>query len=412
MTVERVVVTGVGVISGLGAGREAFWRSLAAGASGLRPLSLFAAKPGGSRLAGEIAEFSPAPFIGAKGIRHFDRTALLLACAAKLALEDAGVRRGAANPARDDRIGIAVGSTYGSIGSIAAFDTEALREGPSYVNPMEFPNTVLNAPAGRVSILLGVAGPNATISTGETSGLDALGYATDFLRLRRADAMLAGGVFGLGEDVYRGFARTGALSGSRGTDELCAPFDRRRNGVVLGEGGCLLFLEPLARARARGARIFGEITGYGNGFRPRAAEPVASGRRVIHAALGSACRLPRDISCIFGGANSTTTGDRLEAQTLRAAFDGAAACPPVSAIKSMCGECLDASGALQATAALLALEEQVVPPTINHRIADDDCDVDCVPNTARRMEVRHALVTASSYAGHCAALLLSTCTDG
>jgi 3-oxoacyl-[acyl-carrier-protein] synthase II len=409
MTVERIVVTGVGVISALGAGREAFWRSLAAGASGLRPLSLFAAKPGGSRLAGEIAEFSPAPFIGTKGVRHFDRTALLLACAATLALEDAGVRTGAAPSVRDDQIGIAVGSTYGSIGSIAAFDTEALREGPSYVNPMEFPNTVLNAPASRVSILLGVTGPNATISTGEASGLDALGYATDFLRLRRAGAMLAGGVFGLGEDVYRGFAGTGALSGSGGGAELCAPFDRRRNGVVLGEGSCLLFLEPLDRARARGARIYGEVTGYGNGFRPRGADPVTAGRRVIHAALERTRRLPQGAWCVFGGANSTAAGDRLEARTLRAAFDGDTACPPVSAIKSMCGECLDASGALQAAAALLTLTEQVVPPTINHRVADEECEVDCVPNAARRMEVTHALVTASSYAGHCSALVLSAC---
>jgi 3-oxoacyl-[acyl-carrier-protein] synthase II len=405
--VERVVVTGVGVLSALGAGREALWRSLAVGASGLRPISLFAARTGGSRLAGEIAEFSPAPFIGAKGIRHFDRSALLLACAAKLALDDAGLSSGGgASPG----IGLAVGSTYGSIGSIAAFDTEALREGPAYVNPMEFPNTVLNAPASRVSILLGLTGPNTTISTGETSGLDALGYATDFLRLGRAEAMLAGSVFGLGEDVHLGFARTGALSGSRGGDELCAPFDRRRNGVVLGEGGCLLVLEPLARARARGARVYGEVTGYGNGFRPRGADPVVRGARVIRAALGSL--LPRDVSCVFGGANSTVAGDRLEAQTLCAAFGGEATCPPVSAIKSMCGECLDASGALQAAAALLALAEHVVPPTINHRVADDDCAVDCVPNTARHMEVRHALLTASSRAGQSAAVLLSACGDG
>src|SRR5215470_16648982 len=412
MTVERIVVTGIGVVSALGAGREAFWRSLVAGASGLRPLSLFDAGTGGSRLAGEIAEFSPAPFIGTKGIRHFDRTALLLACAAKLALEDAGVPRDGPDAAPDDRIGIAVGSTYGSIGSIAAFDSEALREGPSYVNPMEFPNTVLNAPASRVSILLGVTGPNATISTGETSGLDALGYATDFLRLRRAGGMLAGGVFGLGEDVYRGFAGTGALSGSRGEDEVCAPFDRRRNGVVLGEGSCLLFLEPLARARARGARIYGEVTGYGNGFRPRRADAVASGRRVIRSALGRTRRQLQDGWCIFSGANSTAAGDRLEARTLRAAFEGDAACPPVSAVKSMCGECLDASGALQAAAALLALTEKVVPPTINHRVADEECDVDCVPNVARHMDVTDALVTASSSAGHCSAVVLSACSGG
>src|SRR5262249_3989442 len=281
-------------------------------------------------------------------------------------LEDAGVRSDPASSTRDDRIGIAVGSTYGTIGSIAAFDTEALREGPSYVNPMEFPNTVLNAPASRASILLGVTGPNATISTGEASGLDALGYATDFLRLGRAGAMLAGGVFGLSEDVCRGFAGAGALSGSG----LCAPFDRRRDGIVLGEGSCLLFLEPLERARARGARIYGEVTGYGNGFRPRGADPVASGQRVIRAALGRTRSPSSDAWCVFGGATSPPGVAGLEARTLRAVFDGGAACPPVSAIKSMCGECLDASGALQAAAALLALTEQVVPPTINYQVAD------------------------------------------
>jgi 3-oxoacyl-[acyl-carrier-protein] synthase II len=223
--------------------------------------------------------------------------------------------------------------------------------------------------------------------------------------------MLAGGVFGLSEDVYRGFAGTGALSGTRGDEELCAPFDRRRNGLVLGEAGCLLFLEPLARAHARRARIYGEVTGYGNGFRPRTGDPVANGRRVLEAALARAGRSPEDVSCVFGGANSTTAGDRLEAQTLRATFAGRAAPPPVSAVKSMCGECLDASGALQAAAALLALHEQVVPPTINHQVADDECGVDCVPNGARRMEVRETLVTASSYAGHCSALLLSVGPD-
>jgi 3-oxoacyl-[acyl-carrier-protein] synthase II len=405
MIVERIVVTGLGVVSALGAGREEFWRNVAAGVSGLRPLTLFDPKLGRSPLAGEIADFSPAPFIGTKGIRHFDRTTLLLACAAKLALDDAGIPHGGEAPMRDDQLGIAVGSTYGSIGSIAAFDTEALREGPSYVNPMEFPNTVLNAPASRVSILLGVTGPNVTISTGETSALDALGYAADFLQLGRAAAMLAGGAFGLGEDVYRGFAGTGLLSGTRGEEELCAPFDRRRNGLVLGEGSCLFFLEPLGRARARGAAILGEVTGYGNGFRPRGADPVASGQRVLRAAIARAGRAPQDVSCVFGGANSTRAGDRLEAQMLRATFEGAR--PPTSAIKSMCGECLDASGALQAAAALFALHEQVVPPTINHHVEDDECGVDCVPNAARRMEVKETLVTASSAAGHCSALLLS-----
>src|SRR5262249_18409854 len=157
----------------------------------------------------------------------------------------------------------------------------------------------------------------------------------------------------------------------------------------------------------RGAGIYGEIPGYANGFGPRGEDPSASGARVIRAALPLR---PQEVGCVFGGANSTVMGDRLEAQTLRAVFDGHA-CPPVSAIKSMCGECLDASGALQAAAALLALTERVVCPTINHRVEDDACNVDCVPNAARRLDVTHALVTASSSAGQCSALLFSRSPD-
>jgi 3-oxoacyl-[acyl-carrier-protein] synthase II len=402
--VERIVITGMGILSSVGVGREAFWYGLREGFSGIRPLSLFDAASSQSRLVGEIADFSPAPYLGTKGIRHFDRTTLLLASAAKLAMEDARID----DAFREEEIGIAVGSTYGSISSIAAFDTDALKEGPTYVNPMQFPNTVLNAPASRVSILMQIKGPNATISTAETSSLDAIGYATDFLRLERAKGMLAGGTFGLSEELFWAFSGTGALSGSNGGEEICAPFDRRRNGLVLGEGSCLFFLEPLAGAIARGARIYGEVSGYASAFQPRKGHPVAGARRMINAALESAGRRPQDVSCIFAGANSTQLGDRLEVGTFHSVFGEGEACPPVSAIKSMCGECLDASGALQAAAALLALNEHVVPPTINYQEKDDECDIDCVPNVCRQVEVRNALLTGFAYTGNSSALLLSS----
>ena len=219
-----------------------------------------------AKKAGEIADFDPKEYLGKKGIRHIDRTSLLVSSAAKLAMEDANITHETYDA---DELGIVIGSTYGSIDSISSFDLEGLQEGPTFVNPMDFPNTVLNAPASRVSIFCNATGLNSTISTGTASGLDAIIYASDFLRLGRGKAVLAGGVHGLTPDIFWGAYSSGILSGSSDGDvEISAPFDKRRNGFVIGEASALLVIERLDDALERNAKIYAEIKGYGCTFNP------------------------------------------------------------------------------------------------------------------------------------------------
>lgn len=402
---DRIVITGIGLISPAGSGKEAFWQALKQGVSQLRPVTLFDASKYPNQLAGEIPDFDPKRFLGSTGIRHFDRTSLLLASSTKLALEDAGYLKTTHN---GSDLGIVIGSTFGSISSIIAFDSESVKEGPSYVNPMDFPNTVLNAPASRASIMYQIRGINATVSTGETSGVDAMIYACDFLRLRRAEALLAGGCYGLTEDIFGGFSRVGALAGSRpGCEEISAPFDVRRNGIVLGEASCLFLLERLEDAQRRKAKIYAEIKGYATAFTPLGADKIRGPKKAVLEALRRSSLEPDRLSCVFAGANSTEEGDRLETFLFKEAFADRAKSIPVSAVKSAVGECLDAGSALQVAAAVMALKEGVVPPTINYQQPDNECDLDYVPNRRRDMDVNTALISAFSPTGHNSFLVLS-----
>lgn len=403
---RRVVVTGIGIISPIGIGREGFWQGLQNGASGIGTVTLFDVEGYRCKKAGEVHDFDPKRYLGQKGIRHFDRTSLLITSAATLALEDSHLDGSYA----EEDLGIVLGSTFGSIDSITTFDLEALREGPNYVNPMDFPNTVLNAPASRASIFCQAKGLNSTVSTGEASGVDAIIYATDFLKMDRIKAVLAGGVYGLTRDIYWAAYRAGVLSGSRDNNiELCAPFDRRRNGIVLGEGAALVVLETLESALARGAKIYGEITGYGTAFNPTRGgiEDLQGGIRAVSTALKEADLSPADISYIAANANSSINGDKMETIVIKESFGDRARHIPVSAIKSMSGECLDASGAMQCAACIMAINKGVLPPTINYEEPDPECDLDYVPNTKREASVRHALVESFSYTGNCSALVVS-----
>lgn len=406
---DRIVITGIGVISSLGVGREAYWDNLTSGKCGIKPVTLFDVSSYPCKTAGEISDFDPKEYLGKKGIRHFDRTSLLVTAAAKLTMEDANL--GDDTYGSED-LGMAIGSTFGTINSISQFDLEALKEGPSYVNPMDFPNTVLNAPAARASIFCQAKGLNSTISTGETSGIDATIYAADFLKMKRIKAVLAGGVYGLTPDIYWASLRAGILSGSKNNNnEICAPFDKRRNGFILGEGAALLFLENLSDALKRNAKIYGEIKGYSSVFNPKklfsTSDRLEGGIRSISLALEAAGLAHADISYISANANSTITGDRTETRVIKEVFGKEATRIPTSAIKSMTGECLDASGALQAVACTMAINNNKVPPTINYKEADSECDLDCVPNESREVEVNNALINSFSYMGNCSNLIIS-----
>lgn len=405
----RLAVTGVSILSPIGKNKDEFWNSLTNGVSGIKDISLFDVSKYNSKKAGEISDFDAKVYLGKKGIRHIDRTSLLVSSAAKLAMADADITH---EIYTEDELGIVVGSTYGSIDSISSFDLESLQEGPNFVNPMDFPNTVLNAPASRASIFCKATGLNSTISTGVTSGIDAIIYASDFLRLNRVKAVLAGGVYGLTADIFWGAYRAGVLSGSiDGSVELLAPFDKRRNGLIIGEAAGLLVIERLEDALKRGAKIYAEIKGYGNTFNPVKIRHndfnTDQGVRCFSLAMKEAELNIDDISYISACANSSVTGDKMETKIIKDYFGSHAKKVPISAIKSMTGECLDASGAVQSIASIMAINNGVIPPTINYKEKDDECDLDYVPNESREAEIKNVMINAFSDTGNISSIIIS-----
>jgi 3-oxoacyl-[acyl-carrier-protein] synthase II len=405
---KKIAITGLGVISPLGTGKDEFWSGLRQGRSGFREITLFDAPLSGVAKAGEITDFDPVVFLGKKGLRELDRSTRLVCSAAKLALDDAGL---VINDDNSDQVGVSIGATFGSLHSISQFDRVGLTEGPRYVNPSHFPNTVINSPASQISIRFRIKGFNTTISTGFCSGMDSLIYASDFLRLKRVEAVLAGGVEELCEEIFQGFHLLGCLSGSDGSEQICCPFDRRRNGVVLSEGAAVIVLEDLAAARKRGADILAVLLGCGTAFdlSPTNGDGLV---RAITAALTDAGCSADELDYVSSCANSSQELDRLEARVIREIFGQRSRAIPVSSIKSMIGESFSASGSMSLASAVGVLRDGVIPPTVNYHEKDAECDLDCVPNEARKERVKKVLVTASDPYGQNSAVILGAYTEG
>ncbi|MCX5677792.1 MAG: beta-ketoacyl-[acyl-carrier-protein] synthase family protein [Candidatus Omnitrophica bacterium] len=400
---KRVVVTGIGIISSIGTGKDVFWQSLRAGKSGIRPITLFDTSTTRAKTAGEITDFKAESFLGERGLRTFDRVTKLVLSAAKLALDDTGFKY----PLDEDlsvRTGVSLGSTLGSVWSISEFDKQGLREGPSTVNPALFPNTVINAPASQISIKYNIKGFNTTISTGFASSLDAIDYAANFIKLYDYDVVLAGGVEELCLQTFLGFHKIGHLAGSReGKAEVNCPFDKRRNGIILGEGACIFILEEMEHARKRGANIYAEILGYGASFDPKSKNvysPKADGAtRAIKLALEESGTAPDEIDYISACANSTLDCDVMETRAVNRVFSDNAKKIPVSSIKSMIGDTFSASGAMNVAASIGAIKENFIPPTINYEVKDIRCDLDYVPNNSRDKKVAKVLINSFTPTG-------------
>jgi 3-oxoacyl-[acyl-carrier-protein] synthase II len=404
---RKAVVTGIGIISPIGIGKEEYWHGLLQGKTGFRTVSLFDTSALNVHSAGEITDFDPLHLLGKKGLRTLDRSTRLISAAAKLALEDAGLQITEENT---HSIGVSIGTTFGSLHSIAEFDRQGLIEGPKYVNPSHFPNTVINSPASQVSIRFQIKGFNTTISTGFCAGLDAVSYAVDFIRLGRADIILAGGVEELCEETFLGFYKLGCLSGMDGTEPLCCPFDARRNGTILSEGAAVLILEEENHARQRGKDIYATVVGCGNAFDTKAEMDFSHKgiglQQAINLALKEASLAPKQIGYIASCANSTRGLDRLETSVIKDVFGKYAYDIPVSSIKSMIGETFSASGALSLAATAGALQRGFIPPTVNYLERDPECDLAYVTQLVREKTVWNALMTASDPYGHNSAIVL------
>ncbi len=393
---KRVLITGAGILTSNGKGREEYWQALKSGKVGYKPVTLFDASQFRVNQAGEISDFDPKVYMGIKGLRTLDRSTTLLVSAAKLAIQDTNFTITEENT---DDIGVSCGTTLGSIKSIAEFDEVTLREGPRYTNPALFPNTVINSPASQVSIWCNIKGFNTTISTGFCASMDAMNYAYDFIQYERAKLIFAGGVEEMCIQTFFGFYTLKFMSGSKeGESFINCPFDRRRNGVTLGEGACLLAMEEYEHAKNREARMLGEVLGFGtcfdpfrtNKYNPRATGLISSMRYTLEDAELN----PEDIDCIFANANSTPAADRIETFAIKEVFGGHSAKIPVTAVKSMVGECYSVGPAFAATAALATLNENFIPPTVNYQEKDPNCDLDYVPNEARSAQVKNILVIA------------------
>lgn len=396
--ISRVAVTGLGIVSPVGIGNEDFWRSLREGQSGIRPVSLFDTGATRSKLGAEVPEFHPEAILGPKGLRLLDRITKLGLCASKLALDDSGF------PMMEetaDEIGIVLGTTYGSMASRMDYYLEAIQQGPRSVNPALFPNTIANSPASQIAIRFGIRGFNTTLSTGFTSAIEAALHAARFIRGNRIQAALVGGVEELSPVTYLAFDRAGMLSGQNGQNpERCAPYDARRNGIVLGEGAAMLLLENMDSARRRGAHIYAEFLGGAAVTDPQAYFRYriqgGHGTRCIREALSRSRTTPEEIDYVAAGANSHRAGDAAEARSLCSALGGGGRPVVASASKSMLGETFSASGGFQMAAALLSLERGIIPPTLHYEQPDRRCPVDCVPNRAREASISRVLVYSQS----------------
>jgi 3-oxoacyl-[acyl-carrier-protein] synthase II len=394
----RVVVTGMGVISSIGAGIEEFERNLYAGASGIGPSPLL----GENATAAEVRDFNPQTWLGNKGIRVLDRSARLLSVAAQMALSSTGLQQ-QEGVEGDPNLGLVCGTMFGSVHSITSFDWSGITDGPSYVNPMEFPNTVINSPAGQAAIKHKLRGVNSTISAGLVSGLYAIHYAAEFLMLGRATALLAGGVEELCEESFLSFRKVGVIS-QRGCPR---PFGIDRDGAVLGEGSALWMLETAESAEARGAAALLEICGFGaahdahniQGFDVRAAGAASA----IQKALAEAEIAPQAVGCVIAGASGSRAGDAMEANALRQVFGSRLDQIPVCAPKAAFGEALGASGALCALTAGLALAKRSVPPTAGFHSTDTGLRLSSGPQA---IEGEYALVNCFGCDGNNAALVL------
>jgi 3-oxoacyl-[acyl-carrier-protein] synthase II len=387
--------------------------ALCEGRSSLNPVESFSTDGLVCRQAGEMRSFAPETYLGERNLRALDRTSRLVTAAATLALDDSGW---SAEMRRRCEVGVVLGTMFCSVHTISEFDRRGLVLGPKNVSPMDFANTVINAAAGQVAIWHDLRGVNSTIAGGITSGLQAIAYATELIRSGQATAILTGGAEELCFESFYGFARAGWLcAADHGAGECPIPFDARRNGFALGEGAALLMLEDATSAAARGATVWGEIKGHGTAYDisrgtvgVQAVEAIA---RAMRLALHDAQIRADDIDCLSASANGSVLADRYEAQAVAAVLGRQAASLPVTAIKSMLGETLGASGAMQTVALLAAMREGVLPGIRDLEHFEPDFPLAMASRHNQRLDLRCGLINSVGLDGNCCALVVARCDD-
>jgi 3-oxoacyl-[acyl-carrier-protein] synthase II len=405
---RRVVVTGVGAVTPVGNTAEEFWAALIQGKSGIGPVTRFDASPLPTRIAGEVKGFDSLRYIDKKDDRKFDPFLKYAIACAVMAVEDAGLN---VERVDRDRFGVLVGSGIGGITTLLETHKTLLEKGPDRVSPFFIPMLIINMASGLISMRFGAKGPNSSIVTACATGNHAIGDAMKIIQRDDADVMIAGGSEAIILPLtFAGFCQMKAMS-IRNDDPTHAsrPFDAARDGFVCGEGGGLLVLESLGHALARDARIYAEVVGYGmtgDAYHMTAPDPEADGAaRAMTLAVRDAGIEPSTVGYINAHGTSTPYNDKSETMAIKRVFGEHARKLAVSSTKSMTGHLLGAAGGIEAIATTLAIHHGVLPPTINYENPDPDCDLDYVPNQARKQDVEIALSNAFGFGGTNATLV-------
>jgi 3-oxoacyl-[acyl-carrier-protein] synthase II len=398
---RKVVVTGLGAVTPIGNDARSTWRAAVAGESGIDWIRAFDATGLPVRVAAEVKDFDPTEVASPKEVRKLERNVLLSMGAAREAMQDAGL-----NGFEPTRVGIVFGTAIGGVNGILEQEEIRRDRGPERVSPNFLPNVLVDSASGQLAISLGIKGPNYAVVSACATGSHAIGEAAELIKRGDVDAVLAGGAeAAMHPLILAGFtAMRGLAVENEDPPRASRPFDATRAGFVMGEGACVLVLEELEAARARGATVYAEVLGYGasnDAHHMAQPEPEAVGvAEMMRAALRRADVAPERVGYVNAHGTSTPLGDLAETRAIKDVFGAHAYKLAVSSTKSMMGHTFGAAGAIEAMMCVLAVHEGVIPPTINYRNPDPDCDLDYVPNEAREAQIDVALSNAMGLGGH------------
>ncbi|RIK02339.1 MAG: hypothetical protein DCC43_03400 [Candidatus Brocadia sp.] len=399
---KRVVITGLGVVSPLGCGKEAFWNSLIEGKSGITPISSLDVSPYKCKLGGEVRDLKPEVYLGSKGLKYLNKGTRFLGSASKMALDDANLPQ---DGSLSDQMGIVIGSSLGNFSETTDYFYEIIRNNPSELSPMLSYDVALNSSINYVSVIFKIKGLARTISAGFTSSADAVGDAFKMIRRGMAKVIVAGGVEQISIDLYLIFYLRGLLSGLDGTREASLPFDKERNGFVMAEGSYVIILEELQHALDRGAHVYAEVKGFGSTFVGGKNHPtgirVRRAERAMREALEDAGVKKEDVGLISTNANGCKVQDAVEAKAIRSLFDTGSSQIPISAIKSNIGESYGTAGAAQLISSVMSINTGLIPPIINHRDKDPEINLNLILEKPIKKEIRNAALNTRDYEGKC-----------
>ncbi|GJQ22707.1 hypothetical protein BIY37_02640 [Candidatus Brocadia sapporoensis] len=404
---KRVVVTGLGVVSPMGCGKEGFWNNLIAGKSGIAPMSAFDLSPYTCKLGGVVRDFKPEIYLGSKGLKYLNKGTRFLGSASKMALDDARLAQGSFQP---EQMGIIIGSSLGNFSETTDYFYEIIRDNPSELSPMLSYDVALNSSTNYVSVIFGIKGLARTISSGFTSSADAIGDAFRMIQRDVVKVIVAGGVEQVSMDLYLIFYLRGLLSGLDGARETSAPFDKARNGFIMAEGSYVVILEELEHALHRGAHIYAEVRGFGNTFTGAKNHPadicVHRAERAMHEALINAGVEKEGIDLISANANGCRLQDAIEAKAIQSLF-GVNCGVAVSAVKSNLGESYGASGAAQLISTVLSISSGQIPHIIHSREKDPGIDLNLILEKPVRKHIENALINTMDYEGNNSCFVIS-----